>query len=408
MAIRPCCALVLFTVLSNCVPDEPGIPRGLQNHLPPSFQLSIDNRWATFAEVSISLTPSAYQPGIVEAGLAWGEQAMPTPDNTSLFQAWTVPVLRDTFSQTLPNLSPATTYHIRAFVRDALGELFFSEEAVFNTRPYWSALPDFPDGPRSKLIAFVIGAKAYFGTGGTGSGGNDFWSYDPGTGAVSQLADYTGGAFTFGGVGFSVKGKGYIGFGFNNGNKFFAYDPLTDTWSPKATYPGGAFMEAAAFAVGDTGYVCAGNTFYAYDPVSNTFSTRAAFPGGSRTGAVGMVIGRKAYLGFGSSGSLKKDWYRYDPDADEWKKMNDFPGAARMDAVAFVLQGKGYLGTGEPNLNDWWEYDPEGDTFLPAPSFSGGGASSCAGFALGDRGYLLCGYRAGQVASDEFWEFSPR
>lgn len=45
----------------------------------------------------------------------------------------------------------------------------------------WSQLEDFPGKPRAGATVFVIGNKAYFGTGRSNPGGllNDFWEFDP-------------------------------------------------------------------------------------------------------------------------------------------------------------------------------------------------------------------------------------
>lgn len=413
--------------LWGCVRDEPDIPGGLQNLQEPDFSLSVNNRWATFAEVSAGLLSSPYQSRIVEAGLAWEAHGLPTPDSPAVYRVWFVPAVGENFSHTLPDLLPGTTYHLRAFARDESGVLHFSRDQVFDTRAYWEEVVlDNPLwGTHAGHVAFTIGAKAYFGTGANGGAGSiDFWQYDPSTGLLTQKADCKGGPYLYAGVGFAVADKGYIGLGSNNTSGIWAYDTLTDDWNYAATFPGGPRVDAAAFVIDNTAYVGTGitplsgayhNDFYKFDPVAKTFTAIAAFPGGPRGRTVNIVPGEKAYIGFGknAAGALQKDWWQFDPANPVnggWTAMNNFQGSIREDAASFVLEGTGYVGTGHSvtqNLKDWWYFDEDNDEFKPAPAFMSGLTGS-AGFAIGDRGYLLGGYYTGNLPTDKLWEFTPR
>lgn len=89
-----------------------------------------------------------------------------------------------------------------------------------------------PGSPRADGISFVIGRKAYIGTGNIHSLTNavkDFWEYDMDTGQWTERANLSG-LVRVGGVGFSLNGLGYIagGSGCSHG---FCTDSYADVWS---------------------------------------------------------------------------------------------------------------------------------------------------------------------------------
>lgn len=84
----------------------------------------------------------------------------------------------------------------------------------------WSAISDFPGGPRYYMVAIVLGEKIYVGGGLSPIAGNDqskevcdWWSYDPEKGEWTEILGYPD--YLTPNLGFTIKGKGYLLVGHN-------------------------------------------------------------------------------------------------------------------------------------------------------------------------------------------------
>ena len=114
-------------------------------------------------------------------------------------------------------------------------------------------------------------------------------------------------------VGFSLKGKGYIGLGFDGKNakeilEFWEFDPIINRWSKKADFPGNARTNGISFTVGDYGYIGSGwnashggiqPDFWIYTPETNTWLQTSDCPYSTLYGCT-FSIGNKAYYGIGA------------------------------------------------------------------------------------------------------------
>ncbi|MBA4054285.1 MAG: hypothetical protein C0490_06205, partial [Marivirga sp.] len=235
-------------------------------------------------------------------------------------------------------LTPGKTYSYYLKAGNPLGESVASPTKSLTlsdpTFGAWSNKNPATGVQRYSAVSFVIGNKAYVGTGGNATGRlKDFWEYDPASDSWTKKADFPGTA-RVGATGFAINGKGYIGTG-NDGTledgmvkfrrDFYQYDPVQDTWTQVADYP-------------------------------EDFTSEAGISAG-----VSFVIGNYAYTGLGNNGvNNPNDFYRYDPVTNQWTKMANFAGTGRSSAVSFAGNGKGYIGLGGvgTKYNDVWEYDP--------------------------------------------------
>lgn len=176
-------------------------------------------------------------------------------------------------------------------------------------------------------------------------------------------------------MGFSISEKGYVGLGyysptFSYYKDLWEYDPITDAWTKKANFVTPR-ISAAAFSVGDYGYV-----------------------GGGYTGFVGF----------------NNDLWRHDPATDTWTQKADMPAEARAYSVSFSIETKGYVCTGAGGtsvFNEVWEYDTTNDTWLQKENFGGGQRWYAAGFSIGNKGYIGTGKDSSGIYYKDFWEFSP-
>ena len=185
----------------------------------------------------------------------------------------------------------------------------------------WSQKADFIGAPRRQAVSFVIGSKAYIGTGEGASGVlKDFYVYDVQSNSWDQISDFAGTARRQA-IAFTLAGKGFIGTG-DDGTKrndFWMYNPQTDQWILKAQFPGIARSGACAWS-----------------------NEPSAFVG----------------TGEGSDFAFLKDLYEYNYYTNSWVQRANLPGAPRKNAIAFCLDGVGYVGTGYNNqfLDDFYAY----------------------------------------------------
>jgi N-acetylneuraminic acid mutarotase len=177
---------------------------------------------------------------------------------------------------------------------------------------------------------------------------------------------------------FVVGNVAYVGLGINESVGGSSYNRLNDFWSFSSDtgwtqlqdFPGDRRSNAAAFSVGNYGYIGTGwdgihqfNDFYQYDVVNKVWSRKADYPGGARYDAVGFAVKGKGYIGTGYSIYSLADFYQYVPDSDKWARTpgTDLNFSKRRGAVAFVYNDKAYIVTGSNNqtmVRDFWEFDP--------------------------------------------------
>ena len=80
----------------------------------------------------------------------------------------------------------------------------------------------------------------------------------------TQKSNFNGGqkAYAFN---FVIGGKAFIGTGLNGGqvsNDIWEYDPANDTWTQRAAFIGQARYNAVSFVIGSKGYVGTGSNIF--------------------------------------------------------------------------------------------------------------------------------------------------
>lgn len=199
------------------------------------------------------------------------------------------------------------------------------------TTDKWKQKASLMDSGRVEAGVLVINNKAYI-IGGTikGSSGeaiSQVWEFDPAANKWTKKADFPtkiNEAYCF-----SIGSKGYVMGGLVGNTyttKTYEYDPAADKWTAKADFIDTARYGGVAFTVNGKGIVglganSAGNyvgTFYSYDPGKDQWSYIPAkwSVNGRKYGMAG-VIGGKAYVGGGwrMDGSVQtffRDWHEAD------------------------------------------------------------------------------------------------
>lgn len=301
----------------------------------------------------------------------------------------------------------------------------------------WVRRADYQGDARREAVSFVIGDTAYVGTGTSGVDGgtllSSFYKYDPvkdNWTAVASLADVndpTRNLARTGASAFAAGGKGYVTTGtdadFRSLKDTWEYDPATNSWAGKAEFPGAGRYFAVGFSVKGMGYVGTGydggnnmSDFYKYNPATNSWSPANSLKD-KRRQAIAFVIGDSAYVVTGSgAGSTPTRMYVYDANNDIWNEKakienatddsfdDDYSSISRYGGVAFVINNKGYVTTGSSSAT--WEYDPINDRWTEKTAFDGASRTAGVGFTVKGRGFVSTGYSSSTYL-DDLYEFLP-
>jgi N-acetylneuraminic acid mutarotase len=232
-------------------------------------------------------------------------------------------------------------------------------------------------------VAFAVGNKGYVIMSADSTRYPAVWEYDTSSDRWTTKSHFPQ-SIQQGMIAFTIDNYAYVtgGDGHSGSPIVWRYDPSANSWTQKSDYPGAGTSCAAAFTIGHYAYVGTGMTgfnsstsskdFYRYDPSSDTWTRKADFPGVGRNSAAAFAIGNDGYLGTGYSNSGEvTDFWHYNPPSDTWTQIKDFGGSYRGSASAFSGSRQGYVGFGMGSLHqagpfgaynntyiDLWQYQP--------------------------------------------------
>jgi len=313
----------------------------------------------------------------------------------------------------------------------------------------WIIVGDFGGTARTEAVSFVIGDKAYVGTGidNRNTRYNDLWSFDPAGTTWFQVATNAASAARSSAVAFAVGGKGYVGTGYDGYNyfsDFWQYDPTTNSWksvAPLGDANNGSQPRLNAVAFGldkyGFGYVGTGNNgldplndFWKYDPAADKWTQISTYPGGKREQAVAFTYNDKGYLvtGLGTGGTALNDFFVFDPskpDTSQWTALrhisnyspdsydDGYISIVRYNAVGFVMTGttsdgggdRAYITTGSAGPTTW-AYNFSNDLWNQKTSYERASRSGAVGFSVNNRGFVGLG-TSGSSAFANFDEWKP-
>lgn len=287
----------------------------------------------------------------------------------------------------------------------------------------WTQLSDFPSDGRDDGTAFVIGNKAWCGTGVTASFElrRDFYTFNLQTQVWETSASMPNGQERQYAVGFSHNNLGYVFGGINQTdflNDLWQYDPVSNDWTSKSSLPGAGRSGASGFIFNQQVYIVGGknsetealNEVWAYDFTSETWTQKANLPFGGRWRASTVSINGSAFLLFGrdETGRFCNEIYQYDPNADEWTFIGLFPGAGRNYVDTKVMNDKIICFGGNDSLdtfhNDLWRYDPLLNTWTQLNALPAVGRRGSMSFTDGQTYYFSSGLNAALQRINETWK----
>ena len=228
------------------------------------------------------------------------------------------------------------------------------------------------------------------------------------------------------GVGFSVKGKGYLTMGSRSGNfimDFVEYDPVQDTWTAKGYLPAPDRWGGIGVGLDSLGYVGLGhegtNTdyvdWYEYNPATNFWTQKAMFPGQRGRNLMGAGLKGKVYVGGGrlaNSPYFYASFYEYDPAQDLWTELPSFPFGNRSAGVACGLGDLVFFGCGRDaskDYKDFWAYNPVLDQWARRADFPGVARIQAEAMVHGDKLIVGGGFELG-VGTElgDYYEYDPQ
>jgi N-acetylneuraminic acid mutarotase len=291
----------------------------------------------------------------------------------------------------------------------------------------WQQLSDFPSNERDDGVAFVIGSKAFVGTGFSAFGNvtGDFYCLDFNSDAWSPIASLSAGNERQYAVAFSNNTNGFVLGGVNAAGQVLSdlwmYDTLANFWTSKTPKPGAPLASMSSFVFGDTAYVFCGNNnlgisgndqIWAYSMSTDVWKVSGTIPFAGRWRASTAVCNGKGYLLFGKDTSDRfcKELYEFNPLTFNWQQLSTFSGNGRNYAAIFEYQNSLYVFAGIDTLancyNDIWKYDLTSNQWFSIsnfPSFSRKGGMS---FQSLTNFYYTCGIDQVNLRLKETWKIS--
>lgn len=276
----------------------------------------------------------------------------------------------------------------------------------------WKKIADFPGVERDDGASFVIGSRAYAGSGVVPfTPLRDFYSFDfksQNWTSIAPLPNFQGRQYS---AAFASSQYGFILGGISTQflNDLWRYNPISNQWQKMADLPAEGRGGSAAFVIDSFAYIIGGKTqnqqaiseVWAYNMNTDIWTKKADLPQ-KRWRSAATTYQSKGYLIFGLDDSLNysTEVYEYEPLNDQWTVFSAFPDGGRNYVKAHTINNSLITIAGQDSasvfLNDCWKLDFTSKNWkeiTPLPSAGRrGGMSFNDGFSiyyttgLGDSG----------------------
>lgn len=395
--------LILLSMIASCIKEE-GVDYTIMHQPDEGCLVSQYGAYMTFTSNPDTATLVEPYKAIIEGSFSY----IGTDDTIQSYgHVWsssnTYPTLGDSasakydalssgeaFTSTVRNLKILTDYYVRSYVVTKEGAIGYSPyvyqfTTTSDTNLWILKTSTIASRGRYGAVCFTIGDSAYMGTGNDG---------------LSPLKD------------------------------FWKYDANEETWTQVAELTGAARQSAAAFAIGNYGYVTTGeNTIlsdedvlrdcYRYNAEDNYWEKLGnAFSGPRIKNAVAFSLEDKGYIGLGDLNDSPIDnFYEYDPSMEEnstpWTSITAFPGGERTKAIVFTIESNNtsiaFVGLGENEdgdfQNDIWPFYGESTSWSSSITFPGDARIHAVAFGVDDEGYITTGMMNDSTHLNDLWKY---
>jgi N-acetylneuraminic acid mutarotase len=286
----------------------------------------------------------------------------------------------------------------------------------------WLQLTDFPAAERDDACYFILGNKAYCGTGFLPwfAPSTDFYALNFNGETWNTVAAMPAGTERQYACGFSNGAYGYV-FGGVNGstylNDLYRYDTLSNSWTALTSLPDTGRAGSSCFVINDTAYIIGGknsavaatNEVWAYAILTDTWTQQGYLPNNGRWRSGATSVNGKGYLAMGrdKTGAFCKQLYEYNSASDTWTQISTSAGNARNYVGLTALYNDLYLVAGIDSLNnyynDFYIYNLAASswgTLTPIPSVGRKGGLC---FASQNSIYYTTGINASNTRLKETW-----
>lgn len=238
----------------------------------------------------------------------------------------------------------------------------------------WKKIEDFPAAERDDGASFVIGEKAYAGSGVVPfTPLRDFYAFDfksESWSSIQELPIYKGRQYS---AAFASSKYGFVFGGISNQflNDLWRYDPSVDQWQEMSALNADGRGGSAAFVIDSFAYIIGGKTqtkqalseVWAYNMFTDIWVRKADLPFGSRWRSAATTYKNKGYLVFGldDTSRYSPEIYEYDPSTDQWNLFSVFPQGGRNYVKAHTINNSLITVAGQDSsgafLNECWKLD---------------------------------------------------
>lgn len=393
----------------------------------------------------ISIVTSQNPIFLDEVGVIWSTKSNTLSSDNRLSSKSINNIRAYTFK--LDNLTPGTTYYLRAYYINQ-GVTFFDSDEVAFTQNYdntWTHLPSpvveigsyvlpsdgtiFGDNFENVFYAVDkttnLSKKIYF------SPRSDKWVipyFDPRFSrdipVPMRFEPFTADFLL------DTDNLKLIGGGYNkefNGNRFFLKDfkiaGFTNFGAP--SYPG-ANASTSTFGIGTYPYVLENTSkgkLWRFNIKRSEWNEVGTVPVAKEAKFVSFSIGNRAFTlpEYNDWNDNLDGFYEYIPSTNQWKPMAAFKGENRRKGLAFVYDGKLYYGAGQSTktfkgLRDIWEYNPTTNTWRQFATYPGLGTLNLVTLLVNNTLYVGFGQQVITSANGgegfshvtDFWKFTIR
>lgn len=296
--------------------------------------------------------------------------------------------------------------------------LFFSLSAQ-----NWQQLNDYLSSGVDDGTAFVIGDKAYCGTGIVDwfASQRNFYAFDLNTESWTAIASLPQGKERQYASGFASDSFGYVFGGYNGEflSDLWRYNPRNDQWQEITPLPDSGRSGAACFVIDSMAYIIGGKNdssqalseVWAYNMNNDSWVQKSDLPFGSRWRSAATSNDSLGYLAFGMDDTLRycQEVYEYNPQTDSWTKLSDFPNGGRNYVKMHLINGKLLAFGGEDSsntfLNELWGYDLQSNSWEELNTLPEEGRRGGMSFQFKNAFYYTTGLIKNEGRTKESWKY---